>query len=69
MARQESTTTLTLENGNLVELKAVDGVTIEDVLLQGVKIAVFKLITGQDKFFLPNRDIRDFIVMTDVIGD
>lgn len=69
MARREETTTLAFRNGTVYEVSVLDGIGIEDVLLQGMKMAAYKLVTGQDKFLMPGRDVRDFIVMTDVLGD
>lgn len=63
------TTTFVNGEGIVYDVVATEAISIEDVLMQGLKMAGYARITGEDMFFIPGRPIRDFLVMTNVFGD
>lgn len=69
MARREHRSRLTLDTGAVYDVLMTDAISIEDVLFMGVQMAGYERVRGEDKFSLPSREIRDFLVMSDVFGD
>lgn len=68
MKRKEVTTKLTLEDGNAVEVRVMDGLLVEDLLIQGMKAEGYRVITGNDVFPEITRKTKDYLIKTGVIS-
>lgn len=68
MNRKEVTTKLTLEDGKAVEVRVMDGLLIEDLLIQGMKAEGYRVITGDDVFPEIDRKTKDYLIKVGVIS-
>lgn len=68
MNRKVVTTKLTLEDGKAVDVRVMDGLLIEDLLIQGMKAEGYRVITGEDAFPEIDRTTKDYLIKTGVIS-
>lgn len=68
MKRKESTTRVVLEDGRAVNIRVMNGLLIDDILIQGMKAEGYRLITGEDAFPTIDRSIKDYLIKTGVIS-
>lgn len=68
MKRKEVITKLTLEDGKAVEVRVMDGLLIEDLLIQGMKAEGYRVITGEDVFPEIDRKTKDYLIKTGIIS-
>ncbi len=66
--RKQIISRLTLENGKAVEVRVMDGLLIEDLLIQGMKAEGYRVITGDDVFPTIDRRTKDYLIKTGVIS-
>jgi len=60
--RKESTQRIILEDGTAINVRIMDGLLIEDIMIQHAQAAAFGIITGEDKRALIRRDIKDYLI-------
>jgi len=60
---------IALANGRVYDIEVSDGILPEDILIQGAQAAGYQLITGEDRFFIPDRGVRDFLVRVGMYGE
>lgn len=59
--RKDVRTRIVLQDGTALELRALDGLLVDDVLLQGAKAEAYRVMTGKDVFPTTGRDIKDYL--------
>ena len=69
MARKESASRVLLEGGGAVNIRVLDGLIIDDLVVQGAKAEAYRVSTGRDSFPEYDRNIRDYLIKTNVIQD
>lgn len=67
--RKEITRRVVLEGGRAVTIRVLDGLLIDDILVQGMKAEGFRVMTGNDASSTTPRKIRDYLIRTGVILD
>ena len=60
--RRESSTTITNTDGVPVTVRALEGITAEDILLHLAKAVLYKRVTGTDLYPGVPRDIKNTLV-------
>ncbi len=68
MKRKEVETRVVLEDGRAVTIRVMNGLLIDDLLIQGMKAEGYRLITGDDNFPTVERTIKDYLIKTGVIS-
>jgi hypothetical protein len=68
MKRKETTTRVVLEDGRAVNIRVMNGLLVDDVLIQGMKAEGYRLITNEDAFPEVTRTIKDYLIKTGVIS-
>lgn len=67
MARKEVLKRIVLDNGTAVNVRVLDGLLIDDVLIQQMKAEGYRVMTGQDAHPSTSRKIKDYLIRTGVI--
>jgi hypothetical protein len=65
--RKELTQRVVLNNGNSLDIRVLDGVVIDDVIVQATKAIGYLLVTGRDVFPDINRGMRDYLIKIGMI--
>lgn len=60
--RKESTTRLVLDDGSATDFKFVDGLLIEDIMLQHAHATGYSIVLGVDSPAKIGRDIKDYLI-------
>lgn len=68
MSRKEKELKITLENGQSLIIRVLDGIVIDDLLIQGMKAEGFRVVTGEDVFPTIDRRLKDFLIRIGVIN-
>ena len=69
MARKEQTGRILLKSGEAVNVRVMDGIVIDDLVIQGMKAEGYRVVTGKDVFPEITRDVRDYLIKTGVLLD
>lgn len=69
MARKETATRILLNDGAAVNIRVLDGMIIDDLVVQGAKAEGYRVMTGRDRFPEYARDIKDYLIKINVITD
>jgi hypothetical protein len=67
MSRKEVESRVVLANGQAVNIRMMDGLLIDDLLIQGMKAEGYRLITGEDVFPDITRKLKDYLIHTGVV--
>lgn len=67
-ARKEQITRVTLPDGVILNVRILDGITIDDLLVQGAKAEGYRVITDQDNFPTVDRKVIDYLLRLGVIS-
>lgn len=67
MTRREESSRVFLDTGEAVTIKVMDGLIVDDLVIQGMKAEGYRVMTGRDVFPEVNRDIKDYLIQTGVI--
>ena len=67
--RKESSSRILLDDGRAVTVKVMDGLVIDDVLVQQMKAEAYRVVTAKDVFPVVGRDLKDYFIKTGVILD
>jgi len=67
--RSESSSRILLEDGRAVTVKVMDGLVIDDVLVQGMKAEAYRVVTADDVFPTVGRDLKDYFIKIGVLLD
>ncbi len=59
--RKDVKTKIILSDGTALELRALDGLLVDDLLIQGAKAEAYRVMTGRDVFPTVGRDIKDYL--------
>lgn len=59
--RKDVRTRLMLDDGSAVELRVLDGLLVDDILVQGAKAEGYRVMTGKDVFPTTDRSIKDYL--------
>lgn len=59
--RKDVKTRIMLDDGSALELRALDGLLVDDVLIQGAKAEGYRVMTGRDVFPTTGRDVKDYL--------
>lgn len=59
--RKDVSTKIVLNDGTQLELRALDGLLVDDLLIQGAKAEGYRVMTGKDVFPTTGRDIKDYL--------
>lgn len=51
-----------LDDGTALELRVLDGLLVDDVLVQGAKAEAYRVMTGKDVFPSTGRSIKDYLI-------
>ena len=69
MARSDQSKRILTKSGDAITVRVLDGIIIDDLVVQGVKAEAYRVITGKDVFPDPGRDIKDYLIKTGRIVD
>ena len=69
MARKESSTRIILPEGEAVNVRVLDGLIVDDLIVQGAKAEGYRVMTGRNRFPDYGRDIRNYLIKINVITD
>jgi tRNA U34 5-carboxymethylaminomethyl modifying enzyme MnmG/GidA len=67
LTRREESSRVFLDTGEAVTIKVMDGLIVDDLVIQGMKAEGYRVMTGRDVFPEVNRDIKDYLIQTGVI--
>ena len=67
--RKETTSRIVLANGTTLDIRMLDGVLIDDLLIQGIKAEGYRVITGREVFPDINRKTLDYLLRIGVITE
>lgn len=67
MARKEESSRILLDNGDAVTIRVMDGLVVDDLVIQGMKAEGYRVMTGRDVFPEVGRGIKDYLIQTGVI--
>lgn len=62
MVRKDVRTRIVLDDGTALELRVLDGLLVDDVLIQGAKAEGYRVMTGKDVFPTTSRDVKDYLL-------
>lgn len=65
--RKETTSRIVLADGTTLDIRMLDGVLIDDLLIQGIKAEGYRVITGREVFPEINRKTLDYLLRIGVI--
>lgn len=60
--RKESIRRVVLEDGTAINVRILDGILIEDLMIQHAQARGFQEVTGISKSALIQRDIKDYLI-------
>lgn len=60
--RKDLKTRVILADGTALEIRALSGLLVDDVLIQGAKAEGYRVMTGRDVFPSTGRDIKDYLI-------
>ena len=69
MARKEVSSRVLLEGGGAVNVRVMDGLIVDDLVIQGAKAEAYRVVTGRDRFPEYSRNIRDYLIKINIIQD
>lgn len=69
MARKETKSRVLLDGGAAVNIRVLDGLVIDDLVVQGAKAEAYRVVTGRDRFPDYDRNIKDYLIKINVIKD
>lgn len=69
MARKEEKVRILLEGGEAVNVRVLDGLIVDDLVVQGAKAEGYRVITGRDRFPEFDRTLKDYLIKINVIQD
>lgn len=67
--RRDESTRIVFRDGKAVRVRLLDGLVIDDLVVQGMKAEGYRIMTGENVFPQPGRDIRDYLIKTGVLLD
>lgn len=67
MQRKETIQRVVLANGTAVTMRVLDGLLMDDVLVQGMKAEGYRVMTGRDVHPYTTRKIKDYLIRTGII--
>lgn len=67
MARKEVTRRVILENGRALNVRVMDGLLVDDILIQGMKAEGYRVMTGREAHPDIGRNLKDYLIRTGVI--
>lgn len=65
--RKEIIQRVILDGGRAVNVRVMDGLLIDDILIQGMKAEGYRVMTGRDTFPSVTRKLKDYLIRTGVI--
>ncbi len=65
--RREITRRIVLDGGKAVNVRVMDGLLIDDILIQGMKAEGYRVMTGRDVFPTVSRKLKDYLIRTGLI--
>ena len=65
--RREESSRIILDNGDAITVRILDGIVIDDLVVQGVKAEAYRVATGKDVFPEFGRPLKDFLIRIGVI--
>ena len=68
-ARKETTTHIVLADGSAMDVRILDGISIDDVLIQGMKAEGYRVVTGREQFPTIVRSTTDYLIRVGVIAE
>lgn len=69
MARKETSSRILLDGGAAVNVRVLDGLIVDDLVIQGAKAEAYRVVTGRDRFPEYDRNIKDYLIKINVIQD
>ena len=66
-ARREYISKITLPDGSVMDIKMLDGINIDDILIQGIKAEGYRVITKLENFPVIDRKVTDYLLRLGVI--
>jgi hypothetical protein len=67
MKRKESTSRVVLQDGRAVNIRVMDGLIVDDLLINGMKAEGYRLMIGEDVFPTVTRDLKDYLLRAGVL--
>lgn len=67
MKRKESTSRVVLQDGRAVNIRVMDGLIVDDLLINGMKAEGYRLMIGEDVFPVVTRDLKDYLLRAGVL--
>jgi hypothetical protein len=60
--RKDLKTRIITANGTALEVRVLDGLLVDDILIQGAKAEGYRVMTGRDVFPTTGRDLKDYLI-------
>ena len=67
--RKEVVRRVVLANGRAMNVRVMDGLLADDLLIQGMKAEGYRVMTGRDAFPAVTRKLRDYLIRTGVLQE
>lgn len=67
--RKEIIQRVILQDGVAVNVRVMDGLLIDDLLIQGMKAEGYRVMSGRDDFPSISRKLKDYLIKTGVIQE
>ena len=67
MKRKEVIKRIVLDDGRAVNVRVLDGLLVDDILIQGMKAEGYLVMTGKDAYPVTGRKLKDYLIKTGVI--
>jgi len=67
--RRETVRRVVLKDGSAVNVRVMDGLLIDDVLILGMKAEGYRVMTGRDVFPTVDRKQKDYLIKTGILQE
>lgn len=62
-------TRIVLDDGTAMEVTAMDGLLVDDLLIQGAKAEGYRVMTGKDVFPTVDRKLKDYLMRIGLVTE
>lgn len=67
--RKEVSQRIILDDGRAVNVRIMDGILVDDLVIQGMKAEGYRVMTGRDAAPVVSRKTKDYLIRTGVIPE
>ncbi len=69
MARKKRTIKTFSATGDPITVTVLDGLFVEDLVIQGMKAEAYRVITGNTRDFVVSRDLKDYLIKLGIVTE